>query len=121
MRTPEQICGEITKMKLLTKEILNHFKKVKAKGLGRNKQAIAKFFTHGRWTWFATELSNDKKIFYGYVLSGIDPDYDEWGFFSVKELAQNNVERDLYFKPCHITQAVREQRRNMGETIEKTI
>ena len=113
-------------MKLLTKEILNQFKWAKKD----NKQVIAKFFTSGRWTWFATELSHtiwdkDRNIidgrFYGYVLNGLDSDYDEWGFFSVKELAQNNVERDLYFKPCHITQAVREQRRNMGETIEKTI
>lgn len=113
-------------MKLLTKQILNQFTKVKKD----NKKVIVKFFTPGRWTWFATELMDivkdkDGKIidgrFFGYVLSGIQPEFDEWGYFSLKEFIDNNIERDLYFKPCHITQAVREQRRNMGETIEKTI
>jgi hypothetical protein len=117
MRTPEQICGEITKMKLINKKIRNQFKKVK-KG---NKRVIVKFFTAGRWTWFATELSINSEIFYGYVLSGIDTNYDEWGFFSLEELEENNVERDLYFKPCHIDEAIKKQKRNMGETIEKTI
>ena len=113
-------------MKLLTKQILNQFTKVKKD----NKKVIVKFFTRGRWTWFATELMDivkdkDGKIidgrFFGYVLSGIQPEFDEWGYFSLKEFIDNNIERDLYFKPCHITQAVRDQRRNMGETIEKTI
>ena len=42
-------------------------------------------------------------------------------FFSLEELEENNVERDLYFKPCHIDEAIKKQKRNMGETIEKTI
>ena len=98
-------------MKLLTKQILNQFKKVKKE----NKQVVVKFFTAGRWTWFATELDINTGIFYGYVLSGIDPDYDEWGSFSLKELEENNVERDLYFKPCHIDEAIKNQKRNMKE------
>ena len=113
-------------MKLINKKIRNQFKKVKKE----NKKVIVKFFTHGRWTWFATEfyiIAKDKAgnvidgSFFGYVLSGIDTNYDEWGSFSLKELEENNVERDLYFKPCHIDEAIKKQKRNMGETIEKTI
>ena len=68
-------------MKLLTKQILNQFKKVKKE----NKQVVVKFFTQGRWTWFATELMDivkdkDGKIidgrFYGYILSGLQSDLD---------------------------------------------
>jgi len=113
-------------MKLLTKQILNQFTKVKKD----HKKVIVKFFTTGRWTWFATELTDivkdkDGKIidgrFFGYVLSGLQPEFDEWGYFTFNELKQIKIERDLYFKPCHIRQAVRNQKRNMGETIEKTI
>jgi len=33
------------------------------------------------------------------VESGISPDFDELGYFSLSELKEVNIERDLYFEP----------------------
>lgn len=81
-------------------------------GLEDGDQAIARvklFFPNGRWTWYITEWDGQDEC-YGYVKSGLGPDCDEWGYFTLSELATLNkglsgwnrylqVERDLYFKP----------------------
>lgn len=63
-----------------------------------------KFFLPGsRWTWYATEFDGED-TFFGYVVSGIDPSYDELGYFSLSELESIRlkgifkVERDRGFK-----------------------
>ena len=67
--------------------------------------AIVKYFTPaGGWTWFALEYDPAQRIFWGYVESGLDPSFDEFGSFSLDELAGMGavIERDLYFDPTPI-------------------
>ena len=94
-------------MKLLTKEILNQFKK---QGSCSEKQAnevkvVAKFFNPvGSATWYATEYHADEKMFYGFVSLFNDPACDEFGPFSLTELESLRlplglgIERDINFK-----------------------
>ena len=63
--------------------------------------AHIKLFLDG-WTWFITELSIDKDICFGYVIS---PFGKELGYISLEELASLvgsfglGVERDISFQP----------------------
>lgn len=106
-------------MKLLTKELLNRFKKIGCQD-GKDPLVICKFFHPcSPATWYATEYYPEEKSFFGYV-SLFGDHCDEWGYFSLEELESlrggkieliNNdtgikttiiaphlgVERDLYF------------------------
>ena len=72
------------------------------------KVAVAKFFDPtGRYTFFATEGSpeGDDFLMFGYVISPLGSDCDEWGNVSLNELASVRgrmglgIERDLHFSP----------------------
>lgn len=79
------------------------------------KIAHVKFFGGGRGTWYAVEGSRegDDLMFYGYVVSPLGPDCDEWGYFSLNELqavqyplkvngrvaGHVGLERDKWWKP----------------------
>ena len=95
-------------MKLITKEIINKIPNLyEQEGKGEEAVIYVKFFLPGtRWTWYATEF-NGKDTFFGWVKSGISPDFDEWGYFSYSELKENNVERDLYFEPKQLKEIVK--------------
>lgn len=89
-------------MKLLTKEILARFPKLKeTEGKApEDVQVVAKFFTPwSNWTWYATEFDGVDE-FFGYV-SGFEK---EFGYFTLSELQSVKgpfglgVERDLNFK-----------------------
>jgi len=92
-------------MKLLTKEILERFKKI---GNQKDKQLedleiVVKFFNpSGIGTWYATYYNSETKIFSGWV-SLFNDHNDEYGDFSLKELEEFKgafglgIERDLYF------------------------
>lgn len=88
--------------KLMTEELKKSIPTLYA---SESKTAFIKFFScFTGWTWYAIEFDG-KDIFYGYVKG----DYDEWGYFSLKEFEDINkskgfafVERDLYFKPTPI-------------------
>ena len=95
-------------------------------GLYDGATAYVKFFGGSRWTWYATEASpvypdgtGDLKLsdvtqvdavedvmFFGYVISGLDERFDEFGYFRLLELAQQSfppfglpIERDMHFVP----------------------
>lgn len=55
---------------------------------------------------FALEYDPAQRIFWGYVESGLDPNFDEFGSFPLDELAAMGavIERDLYFDPTPIGQ-----------------
>ncbi|GAI16191.1 unnamed protein product, partial [marine sediment metagenome] len=69
-----------------------------------------KFFTpDAQWTWFSTEF-DQKDTFFGYVI-GLE---NELGYFSLSELKQVRgslglpVERDRYFKPCPLSEVMKD-------------
>ena len=90
-------------------------------GHGMNAIAYVKIFSPvGRYTFFVTEFDGDDTL-YGYVLSPMTPDYDEWGYVSLKELETTIVwsslgmERDYHFKPKPMKEALKQQGVHMEE------
>lgn len=74
-------------------------------GKGLDAIAYVKWFGSGRWTWYVTEYDGDDTCF-GYVVSGLGPDCDELGYFTISELSSLRfppfglpLERDLHFTP----------------------
>ena len=67
--------------------------------------AHIKLFIDG-WSWFITEISMDKDICFGYVIS---PFGSELGYISLEELASLigslgiGVERDISFQPTPLS------------------
>ena len=89
-------------MKLLTKEILDQFKKIWSHENDNDPIVIAKFFNPtGIGTWYATEYDATEGIFFGYV-SLFGNECDEWGSFALAELEEFKgkmglgIERDLH-------------------------
>ena len=89
-------------MKLMTKEILKRIPPLYSTEDVDAKDKIihVKIFTPWhKWTWYAVEYDPTDKQFFGYVKG----DYDEWGYFSLKELEEIEgpmglkIERDRYF------------------------
>jgi hypothetical protein len=92
-------------MKLLTKAILDAFKKQgdTSEMRAEDVRVIVKFFNpSGVGTWFATEYDSDARRFFGYATLG-DPDNAELGYFSLDELEAFRgrfglkIERDMWF------------------------
>jgi hypothetical protein len=91
-------------MELITKEIADKIPKLYEK---ENIDPIVyvKLFTpDANWSWFITEISIDKDICFGLVISPFVKD-GEMGYFSLNELKTVRgklglpAERDLWFKP----------------------
>ena len=107
-------------MKLMTKELekmLEKYPLYSQDGKGKDEtMVIAKFFfPMGNWTWYVTEGSKIEDgfgekgdwQFFGYVVG----EFPEFGYFTLSELEAVNVrglkvERDMYFKPCKLTEVV---------------
>lgn len=93
-------------MKILTKEVLDQLPPLYSQEEVEDPMVIAKFFYPDfSWTWYAIEYDG-KDTFYGYVVG----DYPELGYFTLSELLTNRgklglpIERDLYFKPCRLSE-----------------
>jgi hypothetical protein len=103
---------EEQKMKLLTKELLATFAKIGSQdGRGPDATVVCKFFhPMSSYTLFATEYDGLTRTFFGWV----ELHTGEWGYSSLDEL-QNlrvrglGIERDLYFKPKTLREALKEQ------------
>lgn len=69
------------------------------------KKIVAKFFfPAGRYTFYAVEGEPEGAnfVFFGYCLSPLDEDFDEWGYTTLSELmsvrlALLHMERDIHF------------------------
>ncbi len=107
-------------MKLLTKEIIASLPKMRSTEIvpTDEKVAVAKFFDPcGRYTYYVVEGEKTEEgdfEFFGYCISPLGPDCDEWGYASLNELAgvRNRfglgIERDLHFTPTKISELIKE-------------
>lgn len=74
-----------------------------------DNKVLVKFFGSGRYTLLVTEAEkqeNGDYLLYGYCVSGLGPDCDEWGYTLFSELEAVRfppfglrVERDRYVVP----------------------
>lgn len=93
-------------MKILTKPIE---KKLRANAIveaktGTTQQVVLKLFDpYGRFTYYATSLDGD--TLFGFTVSPLGSDCDEWGYSSLAEITnlrkfgRPQIERDRYFDP----------------------
>jgi hypothetical protein len=99
-------------MKLMTKTLEKRFAQVGSQEHVEDPLIIAKFFNPtGAGTWYATEYDPKSWTFFGYV--SIFGDWnDEWGYFSLDELASYRgrfglgIERDLHFGERHASEVI---------------
>lgn len=106
-------------MKLMTKEIAARMPKMRSsEGVPADKKIahVKFFFPMGRGTWYGVEYDGVDE-FYGYVVSPLGSDCDEWGYFTLSELESVvvmglHIERDLYFKPQPIQPLIEEAQRS---------
>lgn len=93
-------------MKLLTKELLERLPPLYSQEENPDPTVWAKFFDPcGSWTWYALEFDPAEGRFFGLV-NGFEA---ELGYFMLAELEAMRgpfglgVERDLYFRPCRLS------------------
>lgn len=99
-------------MKLLTQENRKALPALYSQdGKGLDATAYVKFFhPSSRYTLYVTEFDGDDTMF-GYVLSPLGQDCDEFGYSSLAEITALKVrglgvEQDLYFEPTTIREAI---------------
>lgn len=102
-------------MKLLTKAIEKRFAKMGKQSNEADPIVIFKLFDPcGRWAYYATEYNPKTRDIYGYCISGLGRDCDEWGYAnlteieSVKNKFRLHMERDRYFKEMPISKCLSE-------------
>ena len=82
-------------------------------GKGDEATAYVKLFSpYGRFTMYVTEFDGDDTLF-GYTVSPLGPDCDEWGYGSLRELAEAKafgsvpaIERDCYWTPAPVAECL---------------
>lgn len=93
-------------MKLITKKIAKKLPKIGATDKLKPEYItipLKLFLPGGRWTWYITEYDPKEGLMFGYVKSGLDPNFDELGYSSLEELEELKgpygltVERDMYW------------------------
>ena len=80
------------------------------------KLAVVKFFGGGRGTWYAVEGEKQEDgdwMFFGYVVSPLGSDCDEFGYFTLNQLKSVKfppfglgIERDMHFDPTPVQKFV---------------
>lgn len=107
-------------MKLTTQALIKQFKKYppRSQEMEEDPLFIAKYFNPaGAGTWYVMEaepINDDDWWFFGYVESPIDPLFNEYGSFTLKELESIRlpfgltIERDLYFEPTRKSLIIKE-------------
>jgi hypothetical protein len=100
-------------MELITKQLERRFAQVGSQQEVKDPLIVAKFFNPaGAGTWYATEYDPQSRLFFGYV--SIFGDFnDEWGYFSLDELAEYKgrfglgIERDLYWQEKSASEVIK--------------
>jgi hypothetical protein len=76
--------------------------------LGASAKVVVKFFAGSRMTYYVTEgesLGDGDYRLFGYMVSPLGPDCDEYGYSLLSELQKAGVERDAWLKPGKTTLA----------------
>ena len=93
-------------MKLITKEIRNKTPQLYKQENEKDPMVFAKFFfPYGAGVWLMLELDKDDDTAFGFVSLGLGEHCDELGYFSIKELQANGIERDVCFEPMKLSEA----------------
>jgi len=104
-------------MELITKEIADKIPKLYETENADPIVYVKLFTPDADWSWFVTELSIDKDICFGLVISPFVKD-GEMGYFLLNELKTVRgklglpVERDLWFNPTKLSDIKRIYREN---------
>jgi hypothetical protein len=82
----------------LDEALLKRFADVGRQEESKDPLVLAKFFNpFGAGTWYATEYYPEERQFFGYA--SIFGDWnDEWGYFSLDELLDCQIERALFWE-----------------------
>ena len=98
--------GGDLRMQLLTQEIKSKLPVLYTQENEEDPMVICKFFAvFTNWTWYGIEFDGND-TFFGYVAG----DYPELGYFTLSELQELKgpmgltIERDMYFKPCRLSE-----------------
>jgi hypothetical protein len=84
---------------------------------GMDKTAVLKFFfPAGRATYYVVEgeRQDGDVLFFGYVVSPLGPDCDEWGYFTLNQLKEVvgpmglRIERDIHFLPTKMSELIKD-------------
>jgi hypothetical protein len=112
--------------KLLTKALEKKLPSLYSQENVEDPVAQIKFFDPmSRWTWYGIEYDPEQRLFFGYVKSGLDPNFDELGYFSLDELESTSnslglpLERDMYYQPQNLSDIKREAKEEI-EMVEKS-
>lgn len=75
--------------------------------------AVVRYFFGGRGAFYATEFDRESGVFFGWMVSPLGADCDEWGYLSLKEILETGdmvagCERDQYFTPKPVSQATKQ-------------
>lgn len=104
----------IRRHKLMTKAIAAELPEIgSTDGQGFEATVGVKFFSpYGRYTFYVTEFDGADTL-YGYCVSPLGEDCDEWGYASLSELAGTSVfggvpaiERDMGFGGVTVGEAI---------------
>jgi len=102
-------------MKLITAPVKKAFDNTplySKDGQGKDAKVLAKFFGGGRFTYLVTEAEahdDEEYLFFGYCVSPLGPDCDEFGYMTMRELRALRfqfglpVERDRSVDPNEYT------------------
>jgi len=103
-------------MKLITKEVIKaakNYPPYSQEDLGEDSIVWLKFFDPcGRYTLYVTEANLEIGEFFGYCVSALGADCDEWGYTYLAELESVvgrfglGIERDMHWKPVTIREAL---------------
>lgn len=107
--------GGDRKVILLTQEIKSKLPVLYTQENEEDPMVICKFFAvFTNWTWYGIEFDGND-TFFGYVAG----DFPELGYFTLSELQELKgpmgltIERDMYFKPCRLSEIKKLQERKV--------
>lgn len=107
-------------MDLVTPELrsgLSQFPLGSQEGLRDNAKVLVKFFfPAGRYTFYATEgeEQGDDILFFGYCVSALGEDCDEWGYTALSELQSVHVRGLSMERDCCVGFGTRSVRDLLG-------